>query len=156
MDLFLELEIVYIVIGAFILSITAFVTSRDFVANREVHDVDGNVIDTIPTGSFKKGMIAVSIFVLILILFHYNMTTTRMNNVESMFNKGDTLICENKMRRTISNSILLSKEMGWRLEDHLFKNPEFERDFFTSRCVEWIGSKPQLEQDKKVKVKEIK
>jgi len=130
MDLFLELEIVYIVIGAFILSITAFVTSRDFV----------------PAGAFKKGMSLVGAFVIIMIAFHYNMTTSRMVNVEQMFENGDTIICENKMRRTISKSVLLSKEMGWIMEDHLFKHVDYERDFHTSRCVEWIGSKPQIEQ----------
>lgn len=137
MDLFLELEIVYIVIGAFILSITAFVTSRDFV----------------PAGAFKKGMLIVGAFVAVMILFHYNMTTSRMNGVEKMFNDGDTIICENKMRRTISKSVLLSKEMGWKMEDHLFKHVDYERDFHTSRCVEWIGSKPQIEQAKKETVK---
>jgi hypothetical protein len=133
MELFLELEIVYIVIGLFILSIAAFVTSRDFM----------------PKGAFKKGMGFVLIFVLTLISIHYTMTTSRMNNTEEMFTKGETLICENKMRRTISNSILLSKEMGWRLEGHLFKHPDYMRDFHTSRCVEWIGSKPQIAQAKK-------
>ena len=132
MDLFLELEIVYIVIGAFILSITAFVTTRDFM----------------PAGAFKKGMALVGGFVIIMIAFHYNMTTSRMDNVEEMFKKGDTMICENKMRRTISKSVLLSKEMGWIVEDHLFKHVDYERDFHTSRCVEWIGSKPQVEQAK--------
>jgi len=149
MDLFFELEIVYIVIGAFILSITAFVTSRDFVAYNEIKDKDGNVVDTVPTGSFKKGMSVVSLFVLVLIGFHYNMTTSRMANIEEMFKDGETIICENKMRRTISNSILLSKNMGWRLENHLFKNSDYERDFHTSRCVEWIGSQPQIEEAKR-------
>jgi len=149
MDLFFELEIAYIIIGIFILSVTAFVTSRDFVAYREIKNQEGEVVQSIATGSFKKGMISVFIFVAILIAFHYNMTTSRMNNVEEMFNNNDTIICENKMRRTISNSVLLSKEMGWRLENHLFKNPEFERDFFSARCVEWIGSKPQIEEAKR-------
>jgi len=132
MDLFLELEIVYIVIGAFILSITAFVTSRDFV----------------PAGAFKKGMLFVGGFVAIMITFHYIMTTSRMDNVEKMFENGDTIICENKMRRTISKSVLLSKEMGWTMQNHLFKHIDYERDFHTSRCVEWIGSKPQIAQEK--------
>ena len=81
MDLFLELEIVYIVIGIFILSVTAFVTSRDFV----------------PKGAFKKGMSFVGLFVAIMIGLHYYATTSRMTNVEAMFEKGNTIICENKM-----------------------------------------------------------
>jgi len=135
MELFLELEIAYIVIGAFILGITAFVTSRDFV----------------PKGSFKKGMLIVGASLSLMIAFHYNMTTSRMAGVEKLFDSGETIICENKMHRTISKSVLLSKELGWRVEDHLFKNSDYERDFHTSRCVEWIGSKPQVEQEKKLK-----
>jgi len=120
MDLFLELEIVYIVIGIFILTITAFVTTRDFV----------------PNGAFKKGMFFVGSFVGIMIVLHYNVTTSRMNNVEELFTQGQTIICENKMRRTISRSVILSKKLGWRVENHLFKNPDYERDFHTSRCIE--------------------
>ena len=135
MELFFELEAVYIVIGIFILVITAIVTTRDFV----------------PDGAFKKGMISVSAMLIVLIGFHYNLTTSRMEGVEELFNAGETIICENKMKRTISRSVLLSKELGWRLENHLFKNDDFERNFHTSRCVEWIGSKPQLEEEAKEK-----
>ncbi len=129
MELFLELEAAYIVIGIFILSVTAFVTSRDFV----------------PKGAFKKGMSFVGAFVAIMIGLHYYSTTSRMNEVEGLFDSGKTIICENRMRRTISKSILLSKDQGWRVEDHLFKNPDYERDFHTARCVSWIGSEPQKE-----------
>ncbi|MDD5157601.1 hypothetical protein [Sulfurimonas sp.] len=132
MELFLELEAAYIVIGIFILSVTAFVTSRDFV----------------PRGAFKKGMSFVGAFVAIMIGLHYSTTTSRMTEVEGLFNSGKTIICENKMRRTISKSVLLSKEQGWRVENHLFKNPEYERDFHTARCVGWLGSEPQMEIEK--------
>ena len=66
MESFLELEAVYLVIGAFILSVTAFVTTREFM----------------PTGAFKKGMLFVGIFVVGMIAFHYNMTTSRMAGVK--------------------------------------------------------------------------
>lgn len=131
MELFIELEIVYLVIGLFLLGITTFVTTRDFM----------------PAGAFKKGMVVVGGFVAILIGIHYYITTSRMTNVEAMFEKGDTIICENKMHRTISNSVLLSKELGWKIENHLFKHGDYERDFHTSRCVEWIGSKPWKEHE---------
>lgn len=136
MELFFELEAVYLVIGVFILSVTAFVTSRDFV----------------PKGAFKKGMLLVGGFVAIMVAFHYNMTTSRMEGTEKIFTSGETVICENKMRRTISKSVLLSQALGWRLENHLFKNDDYERDFHTSRCVDWIGSDPQVEQAAKEKV----
>ncbi len=130
MELFITLEIVYLVIGIFILSVTAFVTTRDFM----------------PPAAFKKGMISVSMFLATMIAIHYFMTTTRMDGVEKLFNEGETIICENKMRRTISQSVLISKELGWYLEGHLLKSDDFERDFFTARCVDWIGDnleKPQ-------------
>jgi hypothetical protein len=133
MELFLELEAVYIVIGIFILSVTAIVTTRDFM----------------PKGAFKKGILGVGVVVSIMIGFHYNLTTKRMDGVEKIFNSGETVICENKMRRTVSRSVLLSQELGWKLEDHLFKHHDYERDFHTSRCVDWIGSEPQLEEDSK-------
>ena len=123
MELFFELEIVYIVIGIFILSVTAFVTTRDFM----------------PPVAFKRGMISVSMFLGTLIAIHYNMTTSRMDGVKKLFNEGETIICENKMRRTISQSVLISKKLGWRLEGDLLKSDDYERDFHTSRCVDWIG-----------------
>lgn len=135
MELFLELEIVYIVIGIFILSITAFVTTRDFV----------------PKGAFKKGMLFVGAFVAIMIILHYNVTTSRMQNVEEMFNSGKEIICENKMKRTVARSVILSKELGWIVEDHLFKNSDYERDFHTSRCIEWTGSDMKMEEEEKQK-----
>jgi hypothetical protein len=130
MDLFLELEGPYMVIGLFILSITAFVTTRDFV----------------PRVAFKRGMISVTMGLFTLISIHYYMTTTRMTNVEAMYNAGETVICENKMQRTISQSVLIRHDMGWSVENHLFKNPDYVRDFHSSRCVEWIGSDPQVKQ----------
>jgi len=130
MDLFLELEGPYIVIGLFILGITAFVTTRDFV----------------PRVAFKRGMISVTMGLFTLISIHYYMTTSRMTNVEAIYNNGETVICENKMQRTISQSVLIRHDMGWEIEDHLFKNPDYVRDFHTSRCVEWIGSDPQVKQ----------
>jgi hypothetical protein len=53
MDLFLELEGPYMVIGLFILSITAFVTTRDFV----------------PRVAFKRGMISVTMGLLPSLVF---------------------------------------------------------------------------------------
>jgi hypothetical protein len=128
---FFELEAVYIAIAVFALSITLFVTTRDFM----------------PKGAFKKGMLWVGGVSSAMVGFHYYMTTSRMSEVESIFNAGEMLICENKMRRTISRSVLIAQKDGWSLDGHLFKNPDYERDFHTSRCVKWIGSQPQLEQE---------
>ena len=129
MDRFFELEIPYIAIMLFFLAITAFVTTRDFM----------------PKGAFIKGMIGIFTIFAIMIGLHYYFTTTRMAGVKKIFNNGETIICENKMRRTISQSVLISKKLGWRLDGDYFKNPDFERDFHTARCVDYapIAAKPQ-------------
>lgn len=127
MELFFELEVVYLVIGAFILTITAVVTTRDFM----------------PKVAFKRGMLGVGGILVIMIGFHYYMTTSRMDGVKEIFNEGKTIICENKMRRTISRSVLLSQELGWRLDGDKFKNDDYERDFHTSRCIEFDGIVPK-------------
>nr|WP_321267460.1 hypothetical protein [uncultured Sulfurimonas sp.] len=127
MELFIELEIVYIVIGIFILSVTAIVTTRDFM----------------PKVAFSRGMISVGMLITTMIIIHFFMTTTRMDGVKEIFQNGETVICENKMRRTISRSVLLSKDLGWRLEGDRFKNDNYERDFHTSRCIEFNGIVPK-------------
>jgi len=130
MELFFELEIVYLVIGTFILSVTAFVTTRDFV----------------PRVAFKRGMISVSMALATMIAIHYYLTTTRMTGVQEIFKEGATVICENKMQRTISQSVLISKDLNWRLEGNLFVNDDYVRDFHTSRCVDYIGDDVVVEK----------
>ncbi|MFA6760486.1 MAG: hypothetical protein WCR69_05510 [Sulfuricurvum sp.] len=120
---FLELEAVYIAMYVFALVITLVVTSRDFM----------------PKGAMKKGVLGITAAGVTLIGAHYLNTTSRMAGVEKQFEIGETVICENKMHRTVSRSVLVSKHTGWILEDHLFKNENYERDFHTSRCVDWIG-----------------
>ena len=127
MELFFELEAVYLVIGAFIMTVTAVVTTRSFM----------------PKVAFKRGMLLVGGFLVIMIGFHHWMTTTRMANVKEMFNNDETIICENKMRRSVSRSVLLSKDMGWSLVGDEFVNPEYERNFHTSRCLEFDGIVPK-------------
>ncbi len=127
MELFFELEIVYIVIGIFVLSVTAFVTTRDFV----------------PRVAFKRGMIGVGSLISIMILVHYFMTTKRMAGVKEIFNEGGTIICENKMQLTISRSVLISKELEWRLEGDYFASDNYERTFHTARCVDYAPMAPE-------------
>ena len=62
---------------------------------------------------------------------------------KEIFNNGETVICENKMRRHVSRSALLSQELGWRIEGDKFKNDDYERDFHTSRCIEFDGIVPK-------------
>jgi len=121
MDRFFELELPYLVIMLFFLAVTAFVTTRDFM----------------PKTAFKRGMIGVFSLFAIMIGLHFYVTNKRMEGVKEIFNNGETVICENKMRRTISQSVLISKKLGWRIEGDYFKNPDFERDFHTARCVDY-------------------
>jgi len=132
MDRFFELEIPYIAIMIFFLLVTLFVTTRDFM----------------PKVAFKRGMIGIFLIFSIMIGIHYYVTTSRMDGVKQIFNNGETIICENKMRRTISQSVLISKKLGWRVEGDYFKNPDFERDFHTARCVDYapIASKEELKE----------
>lgn len=128
MPLFLELEIAYIAIGIFILVVTAIATLYP---------------DDMPKGAFKKGMLGVGTLLTIMILAHYYITTARMNGVKEIFNEGGTIICENKMQRTISRSVLISKKLAWRIDGHLFKSDNHVRDFHTSRCIEFDGIVPE-------------
>jgi len=121
MELFFELEIVYIVIALFFLAVTLFVTTRDFM----------------PKVAFKRGMIGVTLLFSVMIALHFLITTKRMAGVKEIFNEGGTIICENKMRRTISRSVLISKELEWRIEGDHFVSDNYERDFHTARCVDY-------------------
>ena len=120
MNLFFELEIPYIAIGIFFLIITAIVTTRS----------------TLPKSSFKYGMSGVFGVFAVMISLHYLTTTLRMDGVKKIFNEGGTVICENKMHRTISQSVLISKGLEWKLEDDEFVSKKhfewfvFEKKYF--------------------------
>jgi hypothetical protein len=124
---FFTLEIVYIVIGFFFLAVTAFVTTRDFM----------------PKTAFKKGMLGVVAVFSVMITAHYFVTTKRMEGVKEIFNEGGTIICENKMQKTISRSVLISKKLEWRLEGDLFVSDNHMRDFHTARCIDYAPIAPE-------------
>ncbi len=121
MELFFELEIAYIVIGLFVLAVTAFVTTRDFV----------------PRVAFKRGMLGVGGLIILMITAHYYITTQRMDGVKKIFNEGGTVICENKMHRTISRSVLISKKLEWELDGDYFFSKNHMRKFHTARCIDY-------------------
>jgi hypothetical protein len=133
MDRFFELEIPYIAIMLFFLAVTAFVTTRDFM----------------PRVAFKRGMIGIFTIFAIMIGIHYYITTARMEGVKQLFNEGEKIICENKMRRTISQSVVLSKDMGWKIDGDHFTNPDYERDFHTARCVDYAPIAAKAKEDAK-------
>ena len=97
----------------------------------------------LPKASFKYGMIGVFSIFALMIAGHYAMTKSRMNEVKEIFNKGGTVVCENKMHKTISQSVLISKALEWRLEGDLFVSSNVVRDFHTSRCVDYAPIAPK-------------
>jgi len=119
MNEFFYLEGIYLIIGAFILAITIFVSTREFM----------------PKGSLKKGLIYVGGVVAIFILAHYLVTKNRMQNVKEAFYKGKTIICENRIYTKGANYIELKNNGNWKLENNNFKNRNFTRDFFIARCI---------------------
>ena len=117
---FLELEGAYIVIGIFILIVTAFVSTRPFVGKN----------------SFKVAFPLVFVILSLCIFAHYFVTTSRMEAVETRFIDSKPIICENRTQRKVAQSIILSQDLGWSLEDNIFSNPQYNRTFHSARCLE--------------------
>ena len=116
---FLELEGAYITIAIFILIIGAIVTTRKFM----------------PKNAFKKGMPILFGILTVFILLHYYITTNRMSEVKSAFESGKIIICERRENRKASQSILISKDTSWRIEDGIFVNDQYSRGFHSARCL---------------------
>lgn len=117
---FLELEAAYLVIAILILIVTAFVTTRPFSRNV----------------SFKKIFSIVFLVLAFLIGFHYNMTSSRMNAVETRFLESNPIICENRTKKEFSRTIIIDLDGGWSLKDNVFTNPEYFKAFHSARCLE--------------------
>ncbi len=116
---FFYLEGAYLILASFILAITVFVTTREFM----------------PEGSLKKGLIIVGSIIAFFIGAHYIVTKNRMNAVKEAFYAGKTIICENRIYTKGANFIELKNNGNWVLEDNNFKNKNFSRDFFIARCI---------------------
>ncbi len=116
---FLELEAAYLVIGAFIMIVTIYVTTRPFMAK----------------SAFKIGVTGVFLLLCIFIGLHYFITTNRMAEVSDRFISGKPVICENKIQRKAEQSVIISKELGWSLKDDIFTNPQYSRGFHSARCI---------------------
>ena len=119
MSEFLYLEGIYLIISAFILAITVFVATREFM----------------PEGSLKKGLLWVGAILAIFIAAHYIITKNRMQSVKEAFYSGKTIICENRIYTKGANFIELKNNGIWKLEDNNFKNQNYTRDFFIARCI---------------------
>ena len=116
---FLELEMGYIIIAIFFIVVTAIVTTRSFM----------------PRIAFKRGMILVSTIMVVSILFHYYITTQRMQMIAKEFNNDKTILCENRETLKGNQSVIISKKAGWKLENGIFTNPDFYRGFHSARCA---------------------
>lgn len=121
MNLFFKLEAAYLIIGLFILIVTLIVTTRSFMKKN----------------LWKKALSFVSLILSIFIILHFYITKTRIIEVENSFNKGKKIICENKALRKISQSIVIVKSNNWTLKNHLLSSPNYERKFFTGRCLKY-------------------
>ncbi len=116
---FFYLEGGYLILGFIVLLITLFVTTRPFMGK----------------GAVKKGVGGVSIVLILAIGGHYWVTTKRMNEVKEAFERGEKIICENRLIRKGAQSIILSKKLGWKLDGENFVSEAYSRPFFTARCI---------------------
>lgn len=119
MQNFLFLEGAYIVIAIFILAVTLFVTTRDFMSK----------------DAPKKGLIGVSLVLALMILAHYYFTTKRISQVKIAFEKDLPIICESRATRRVSQSIIIQKSSDWSLVGDDFSSPNYNRKFFIARCI---------------------
>ncbi|RXK13195.1 hypothetical protein CP965_05195 [Halarcobacter mediterraneus] len=122
MELFFKLEAGYLAISFFILVVTLIVTTRPFIAK----------------GVWKRSSIIVGAVLSLLVVTHYSITSSRINEVEKTFNEGKKVICESKAIRKVAQSIIIEKENGWDLNSHMFSSPNYSRDFFSARCIKYI------------------
>jgi len=107
------------VIGAIILLIALFVTTRPFMSK----------------GAVKKGMIGVILVLAIFIGGHFYMTTSRMAAVRSAFEKDQQVLCESRMQRKAAQSVIVQKSLEWSMEGDNFVSPNYNRPFHSARCI---------------------
>lgn len=122
MELFIQLEAGYIGIGLFTLLITLFVTTRPFMKK----------------GSVIKGLIFIGPAIVMFIGMHFYVTTDRMNDVETAFEKGEKVVCESRVVRKVAQSVTIEKSNEWKLENHKFSSPNYTREFFSARCIKHV------------------
>lgn len=116
---FFFLEGAYLILGFIILLITLFVTTRPFMAK----------------GAVKKGLLGVTVVLAVMIGAHYSVTTNRMAEVKSAFEKDLPILCESRMQRKVAQTVIVQKSNEWFLEGDNFVSPNYTRPFFAARCI---------------------
>ena len=119
MGKFLQLEGGYLFIAFVILAVTLFVSTRPFFGK----------------GAVKRGMLSVSLFLAIAIGFHFKLTTDRMNEVTTAFKEGKVIICESRATRKVAQSVDVDINNEWVLKDDVFSSPNYNRGFYSARCL---------------------
>jgi len=116
---FLQLEAAYLIMGAVVLLITLFVSTRPFMSK------------TAP----RNGMLGALAVIALMIGGHYYMTSNRMAEVRTAFARDKQILCESRMIRKVAQSVVVQKSKGWRLEGDIFTSPDYTRPFHAARCV---------------------
>jgi len=119
MNDFFYLEGAYLILGAFALLITLFVTTRPFMSK----------------GAVKKGLIGVFLVIAVMVGAHYKITSNRIAEVALAFNEDKVIICESRATRKVAQTVLIQKTNGWSLQENNFISPNFSRPFFVARCI---------------------
>jgi len=120
MNKFFILEGGNLTIAIFFLLIAIFISTRPFIRN----------------GVKKFILFATIAMFSLLIAGHYMITSSRMAGVKKAFNEDKEVVCESRMNRKAAQSISIKKSNGWSLDGDVFTNPNYERVFHTSRCIE--------------------
>jgi len=113
---FLKEEMVYLFIGAFILAIITFVSTRDFVNLNP-----------------KKVVPISAVVILALIGLHYIYRVHHIKEVTKAFKEGKNILCLDKTNKI--GYVLINKG-EWKLKDGEFVHPEFPRGYNIRACVE--------------------
>ena len=115
-DFFRE-EIIFIFISLFILGITIFITTREFIP--------------------KKSKIAIPVMTILLgagLIFHYQYRKKTMQEVKEAFEHNRTILCVDKTNRA-SGQVVINKRAQWIIKDDLFINPAFDRGYNIRQCI---------------------
>ncbi len=126
MEDFIILEGGLLTVAAFMLAVTAFTSTRSFVAK----------------GTFKRTFPGVFIVLAIVITWHYNQTVNRMETVKEAFENGKVIVCDNKGDLTLGRNVLVDKSRyGWKVDEFFFTSDKYPRNFHISRCVVHLTQK---------------